>query len=139
MSEQAEYIKVVWDQVISAGQLQQDEIVELRARTDDQRYSVRISEERGIQKYRLRVIDNECGLGENVHFDLGVRALVDAGLLYRRLEAELRRYDVWATAYCVWSYRPEHGAGPWYRIGGDTAWVTDIPDDAKLIWRMVED
>lgn len=131
------YRLVIWRKVLSAEELQHEDVVRIAGTGEDFRFSVRRRRE-ASETFRLREIINESEddfeTGSNVFFNASVRFLAEQGLLLKRLYADVNDYDVWATQDQAWSRRRDG----WLPLVGASLGVdTNIPEDARLVWRLV--
>lgn len=122
MSDEAgPYRRVIWQKVSDIGQLVDGDVVRIKGSDLDERYIVRLEKLRGSNGElgaRFKDIEDPS---VNIHYHMGARSLVAAGVIERRLLSQVSEFDIWATEWKAWAYQGE-------------AWI-DVEQENQPVWR----
>jgi hypothetical protein len=139
--DQEPYYLHIWQKVTDVWQLKRGDLVRV-ANVDDV-FSVRTKEEQETTRWRLRPLEGSevrDEVGPNVFYDAAVRFMAENGMLRKRLQADIREYDVWANERFAFSYRGS--SGQWVDLCNSAlplGRTEELPDDLWLVWRRSEE
>ena len=97
-------------------------------------YVVRIEANQQARILRFRGLADDDG-NPNIHYDRGARALIDIGLVHKRIPfRKPKQGDIWGNEHYSWVWSGMH----WLKtaVHGSTQ-ADEPPDNAYIIWRPI--